>query len=26
MIHHYPQHHFTREFDPNTGYSELVVS
>lgn len=25
MIHHYPQHHFTRQYDPNTGYSELIV-
>ncbi|EEW05970.1 DNA-binding protein [Vibrio mimicus] len=26
MIHHYPQHHFTRQYDPNTGYSELIVN
>lgn len=25
MIHHYPQHRFTRQFDPNTGYSELLI-
>ncbi|KQA21892.1 PPC domain-containing DNA-binding protein [Vibrio metoecus] len=25
MIHHYPQQRFSRQFDPSTGYSELVI-
>ncbi|NAW69613.1 DUF296 domain-containing protein [Vibrio sp. V27_P1S3P104] len=26
MIHHYPEHQFSRQFDPNTGFTELTIS
>ena len=26
IIHHYPSLHFSREFDSNTGYTELVIA
>ncbi|WP_298770845.1 PPC domain-containing DNA-binding protein [uncultured Shewanella sp.] len=25
IIHHYPQLNFTREYDPNTGFTELAI-